>query len=58
VRGTVQEVQYFGAFTRLRVGGEGTLLQVDLPASAAEPPRPGQDVHLHWDSAAVHALAD
>lgn len=57
-RGTVHEVQYFGAFTRLRVAGEGTVLQVDLPASQDAPPPPGQDVHLHWDAGAVHALAE
>ncbi len=55
--GPVAEVQYFGAFTRLKVQGAGTLLQADLahaPAQAA--PAPGETVHLHWDDSAVHAL--
>jgi len=56
--GTVQEVQYFGAFTRLRVDAAGTLLQADLPGAAALPmPAAGDAVHLHWDAGAVHALA-
>ena len=56
--GTVQEVQYFGAFTRLKVDAAGTLLQADLPGAAAMPmPATGETVHLHWDAGAVHALA-
>jgi len=65
--GTVVEVQYFGAFTRLKVElahaagaalGGPTRVQVDLPSRrGAAPPPAGQAVHLHWDADAVHALA-
>jgi len=56
--GAVHEVQYFGAFTRLKVDVAGVLLQADLSESpgGAVWPAPGQDVHLHWDPSAVHAL--
>ena len=57
--GTVSEVQYFGAFTRIKVDAAGVLLQADLPEADAErSPRNGDSVHLHWDSRAVHALAE
>ena len=56
-RGTVREVQYFGAFTRVRVDAEGSLLQADLADGAEQPaPQAGEQVHLHWDARAVHAL--
>ncbi|HUG22240.1 ABC transporter ATP-binding protein [Piscinibacter sp.] len=60
--GTVSEVQYFGAFTRVRVdcNGSGPVvqLQADLPEGAADrPPQTGAQVHLHWDDGAVHRLA-
>jgi putative spermidine/putrescine transport system ATP-binding protein len=56
--GTVAEVQYFGAFTRIKVEVAGSLLQADLPsAPGTTAPEPGQPVHLHWDASAVHALA-
>jgi putative spermidine/putrescine transport system ATP-binding protein len=55
--GTVQEVQYFGAFTRLKVDAGGVTLQADLPdAGDAALPATGDTAHLHWDHAAVHAL--
>ena len=55
--GRVQEVQYFGAFTRVRVELDDVLLQADLPESGAvSPPDPGQSVHLHWEPSAVHLL--
>jgi len=56
--GVVTEVQYFGAFTRVRVECLGNVpIQVDLPAHGdARAPEPGQRVHLHWDDRAVHAL--
>jgi putative spermidine/putrescine transport system ATP-binding protein len=55
--GTVREVQYFGAFTRLKVDAAGAQLQADLPeAPGTRWPAPGEAVHLHWDAAAVHAL--
>jgi putative spermidine/putrescine transport system ATP-binding protein len=55
--GVVSEVQYFGAFTRVKVdAGGGTTLQADLP-DADGLPATGATVHLHWDTRAVHALA-
>jgi putative spermidine/putrescine transport system ATP-binding protein len=55
--GTVAEVQYFGAFTRVRIDTAGTTLQADLAAGPGQrAPEPGQDVHLHWNDGAVHAL--
>ena len=54
----VREVQYFGAFTRVKV-------DVGRRAAAGRPARrcpatplaaPGEAVHLHWDDGAVHAL--
>jgi putative spermidine/putrescine transport system ATP-binding protein len=57
-QGSVGEVQYFGAFTRLKVDAGGVMLQADLPQTAgAALPEPGQTVHLHWDAGAVHRLA-
>ncbi len=58
--GQVQEVQYFGAFTRLKVQTADALLQADLPelgGPGAADTMPGAQVHLHWDAQAVHALA-
>jgi putative spermidine/putrescine transport system ATP-binding protein len=55
--GTVREMQYFGAFMRLKVEVAGSLLQADQPdAPGARWPDPGERVHLHWDAGAVHAL--
>ncbi|WP_425256996.1 ABC transporter ATP-binding protein [Rubrivivax sp. RP6-9] len=55
--GTVAEVQYFGAFTRVKVDVGGTLLQADLPSDAGGgAPEAGRSVQLHWDARAVHAL--
>ena len=55
--GTVAEVQYFGAFTRVKVDVGGTLLQADLPSDAGgTTPEAGSSVQLHWDARAVHAL--
>jgi putative spermidine/putrescine transport system ATP-binding protein len=56
--GTVSEVQYFGAFTRVRVDVAGTQLQAELPTGQnLSQPQPGEPVHLHWDTGAVHPLA-
>jgi putative spermidine/putrescine transport system ATP-binding protein len=56
--GRVSEVQYFGAFTRVKVDVAGTRLQADLPAGRGlTVPANGDAVHLHWDDGAVHALA-
>ncbi|MCU0921248.1 MAG: ABC transporter ATP-binding protein [Burkholderiaceae bacterium] len=55
--GEVREVQYFGAFTRIKVDATGALLQADLPETPGTHwPAPGEAVHLHWDAGAVHAL--
>src|SRR5512139_1044895 len=55
--GTVREVQYFGAFTRVRVELDGCTLQADLPETPqSTPPVVGAGVHLHWDAEAVHPL--
>jgi putative spermidine/putrescine transport system ATP-binding protein len=57
--GTVAEVQYFGAFTRVKVAAAGLAglhLQADLPPGTTTV-EPGATTHLHWDAAAVHALA-
>ena len=55
--GFVAEVQYFGAFTRVKVDATGQALQADLPeVGRGAAPVPGQSVHLHWDEGAVHAL--
>jgi putative spermidine/putrescine transport system ATP-binding protein len=57
--GAVTEVQYFGAFTRLKVQAAGTQLQADLAhAPLQHSPAPGDTVHLHWDDRAVHALQE
>jgi putative spermidine/putrescine transport system ATP-binding protein len=56
--GVVADVQYFGAYTRVRVDAAGTALQVDVPATSGAPlPARGDAVHLHWDARAVHPLA-
>ena len=56
--GVVQEVQYFGSFTRVKVHAGGVALQADLPdAGGLAAPEPGATVHLHWDEHAVHGLA-
>jgi hypothetical protein len=53
----VREVQYFGAFTRIKVDAQGVLLQADLHESTGtRAPAVGEQAHLHWDASAVHAL--
>jgi putative spermidine/putrescine transport system ATP-binding protein len=55
--GTVHEVQYFGAFTRLKARCGAALLQADLAHGGGDsPPAVGDRVHLHWDDSAVHPL--
>jgi putative spermidine/putrescine transport system ATP-binding protein len=50
-------VQFFGAFTRIKVETAGTRVQADLPTGpGAALPSPGDTVHLHWNDGAVHAL--
>jgi putative spermidine/putrescine transport system ATP-binding protein len=55
--GPVLDVQYFGAFSRLRVDWAGEPVVVDLnPPQQTTLPAEGDTVHLHWGSDAVHAL--
>jgi putative spermidine/putrescine transport system ATP-binding protein len=56
--GIVADCQYFGAFLRLRVQAEGTHIAVDLGAGVGAPPVNGTQVHLHWDSNAIHRLEE
>ena len=55
--GPVLDVQYFGAFSRLRMDWAGEPVVVDLnPLQLAAMPGAGDTVHLHWSADAVHAL--
>ncbi len=55
--GPVLDVQYFGAFSRLRMDWAGEPVVVDLnPLQLAALPDAGDTVHLHWSEDAVHAL--
>jgi putative spermidine/putrescine transport system ATP-binding protein len=57
--GRVDEVQYFGAFTRIKVDADGAMLQADLPAAPGHAvPGVGSQVQLLWDRSAVHALTE
>jgi putative spermidine/putrescine transport system ATP-binding protein len=57
--GTVAEVQYFGAFWRVRVErAQRSAIVADLAQAAGAFPAVGDAVHLHWDAAAVHPLAE
>jgi putative spermidine/putrescine transport system ATP-binding protein len=57
--GTVAEVQYFGAFWRVRVERtQGSALVADVAQAGGAFPAVGDAVHLHWDAAAVHPLAE
>lgn len=57
VQGEVEEIQYFGSFSRVRVGIEGTFLTADIPAnSKLRLPNVGDHVGLNWDDSAIHAL--
>jgi putative spermidine/putrescine transport system ATP-binding protein len=59
VQGEVEEIQYFGSFSRVRVGVGDIFLTADIAAHNAVPlPHVGESVGLHWDDSAVHALAD
>ena len=59
VRGEVEEIQYFGSFSRVRVGVEGTFLTADIPAQSSLPlPNVGDRVGLNWDDGAIHPLAN
>ena len=55
--GPVLDVQYFGAFSRLRMDWAGEPVVVDLnPLQMPAMPDAGDTVHLHWSGDAVHAL--
>lgn len=58
-RGTVREVQFFGAFWRVRVQPErgGSSLLADVPVHGrANTPEVGADVQVHWSDAAMHII--
>ncbi len=56
--GIVGDVQYFGAFKRLRILRQGAAdLLVDAPAAQATPEL-GQSAQLHWDADAVHGISE
>ena len=58
-RGTVREVQFFGAFWRVQVQPDqgGTALLVDLPVQgAASTPEVGAAAQLYWSEAAMHII--
>jgi putative spermidine/putrescine transport system ATP-binding protein len=58
-QGSVAEVQYFGAFWRVKVARRGgQTLCVDVPLHAGTAPDVGDAVALHWDARAVHAMQD
>ncbi len=57
--GTVQELQYFGTFWRVRVArdGHGSIL-VEVPVvPGSAPPAVGDATHLHWAADAAHVLS-
>lgn len=58
-RGTVIELQFFGAFWRARVQPQqgGASVLVDLPVQgSAIPPQVGAGVELYWSEAAMHII--
>jgi len=57
--GSVSEVQYFGAFCRIRVTcADGLQMLADADVTVAPAPATGATVHLHWDAAAVHGIGE
>ena len=55
--GTIDEVQYFGSFWRIRVARpEGGSLLADVAMAGAQVPRLGESAFLHWAADAVHPL--
>ncbi|HYF42254.1 MAG TPA: ABC transporter ATP-binding protein [Ramlibacter sp.] len=57
--GQVAEVQYFGAFSRVRVAlPQGGTLLADVAMGDGAPPAVGEPAHLHWDRHSVHPLAE
>ncbi len=58
-RGTVREVQFFGAFWRVQVqpGQGGAPLLVDLPVQgSAQTPQAGASARLYWADTAMHVI--
>ena len=56
-QGTVEEIQYFGSFSRVRVGIAETFITTDIPAQSNQKlPAVGERVGLSWDDSAVHTL--
>ena len=57
VHGEVEEIQYFGSFSRVRIAIEDTFLTVDISSHGDQAlPSVGDRVGLNWDDSAVHAL--
>ena len=58
VQGVVEEIQYFGSFSRVRIGIGDTFLTADIPSHGISTlPNVGDRVGLNWDDGAVHVLA-
>jgi putative spermidine/putrescine transport system ATP-binding protein len=53
---TVSELQYFGAFYRIRCETLGAEILVDHAAHLPLAARVGDPVYLHWDADAIHPL--
>ncbi len=59
--GVVQEVQFFGSFSRVRVQlpHDGAVLQVDVPVRGnPRMAQVGDAAHLSWADAAIHPIND
>ncbi|TXL64786.1 ABC transporter ATP-binding protein [Zeimonas arvi] len=54
--GRVASVHYYGAFSRIAVDCGDATLEVDSPNAAGPAVEPGQQVHLHWQPDAIHAI--
>jgi putative spermidine/putrescine transport system ATP-binding protein len=58
LQGEVEDIQYFGSFSRVRVGIAGSFLTADIPAhSNVALPNVGERVGLNWNNGAIHPLA-
>jgi len=58
ISGQVEALQYFGSFWRAKLRcSNAVVLMADLSLSQ-HLPSVGDTVHVHWDAAAVHPLAD
>ncbi len=57
--GTIDDVQYFGSFWRIRVARpEAGHLLADVAIAGTQVPRLGEPAFLHWAADAVHPLRD